>query len=187
MRRILTFVDSFDRNFSGFLASKSQLSPRYSYYLAKTGDNLPWMAFSLFCLYYNVIFPRVELLLILLATGVCALFNLPIKFSVKRPRPSSDNLSLYAQVDRYSFPSGHSCRMACLATITFLFFPKVGLFFFFWALFVGFARIHMRIHYFLDVTFGALIGVFTALLIYLFSPKIAVIFDFIIYNVFRYF
>lgn len=66
----------------------------------------------------------------------------------------------------YSFPSGHSMTIfAALSMVAYFIGNKwAGIVFFFAALVIGFTRIYLLQHFFLDVYVGALIGVFSTIL-----------------------
>lgn len=65
----------------------------------------------------------------------------------------------------YSFPSGHTAVAFCVFTLLAVFMDRkqLELPFLFLALFVGYSRVYLVQHFFLDVYFGALIGVFAGL------------------------
>ena len=65
----------------------------------------------------------------------------------------------------YSVPSGHTAVAFCVFTLMALFVKRkqMELPFLFLAMFVGYSRIYLVQHFFLDVYFGVLIGVFSAL------------------------
>jgi membrane-associated phospholipid phosphatase len=101
----------------------------------------------------------------------------PIKYFADFP-----NLHIVDHVkihSHYSFPSGHTAVAFCVFTLMTLFLDKKHLEipFLFLALFVGYSRIYLVQHFFLDVYFGAIIGVFSALFAFWltssgrFSPK----------------
>lgn len=69
----------------------------------------------------------------------------------------------------YGFPSGHACNTFCFALLTSLtarrkWWPLVA---FGWAALVSYSRIYVGKHYFGDVLGGTLLGLASALLIYL--------------------
>ena len=65
-----------------------------------------------------------------------------IKASAARARPgyNKDDMFLTVSVDRYSFPSGHSTRVAYLAMF-FIHYGASGPMMFLWAVCVGLSRI----------------------------------------------
>jgi len=87
----------------------------------------------------------------------------PIKYFADFPNLHIvDNVKIYSH---YTFPSGHTAVAFCVFTLLAIFIDKKHLEipFLFLALFVGYSRIYLVQHFFLDVYFGAIIGVFSAL------------------------
>jgi undecaprenyl-diphosphatase len=98
----------------------------------------------------------------LIATG--------IKYSVRRPRPLERQGFYIVQYDRYSFPSGHSVRVAAIATIVAYAYPGLAPIGYALALLVAVCRVLVGVHYPTDVIVGLLIGVFSgATVLYLFA------------------
>ncbi len=66
----------------------------------------------------------------------------------------------------YSFPSGHTMTIFSAMSLIAFFVGKrsAGIFFFFAALIIGFTRIYLLQHFFLDVYVGAIVGVFCTIL-----------------------
>lgn len=101
-----------------------------------------------------------------------------LKQLVRRERPyvSLQNVHLVGgyRRDTYSFPSGHSTTAFALATTLSLRYPKayVAIPVHLWALFVGYGRVYLGVHYPSDVLVGGAIGSGTALAVHLFEEKI---------------
>jgi membrane-associated phospholipid phosphatase len=74
-----------------------------------------------------------------------------------------------------SFPSGHTATAFCLATIIVLIWPKMkpGWLLFILAALVGYSRVYLSQHYFIDIYVGSVIGVLSAIPIYcyFYSPN----------------
>lgn len=85
-----------------------------------------------------------------------------IKFIVRRQRPRPPGEFVVFHYDVYSFPSGHSARLAALAGSTALFFPTIGWLLGVIAITVGLARIAVGIHYASDVVAGLGLGILVA-------------------------
>jgi membrane-associated phospholipid phosphatase len=68
-----------------------------------------------------------------------------------------------------SFPSGHTCTAFCLfCFLAFILTPRykwLGLVFFILAMAVGYSRIYLAAHFFLDVYVGSIIGVIFTILV----------------------
>ncbi len=93
-----------------------------------------------------------------------------IKYIVNRPRP----YTLYQNIEKISvggspsFPSGHTSDAFALAfACLFIFKNKIySIPIFFWALLVGYSRIHNGVHYTTDVIFGIIFSFLISILFY---------------------
>jgi undecaprenyl-diphosphatase len=87
-----------------------------------------------------------------------------IKRTVSRGRPSTvDRLvSLVAEPDRFSFPSGHATASMSVALAYGMVFPAWSVPLLLLALLIGFSRVRLRVHYPSDVLVGQLIALATA-------------------------
>lgn len=69
----------------------------------------------------------------------------------------------WQHVTQRSFPSGHTCAAFCLFTFLAFLLPRkyraFGALFFFIALLVGYSRVYLAAHFFLDIYVGSIIGV----------------------------
>ncbi|MFQ5612713.1 MAG: phosphatase PAP2 family protein [Anaerolineae bacterium] len=81
-----------------------------------------------------------------------------IKYTIRRQRPRDPAGFVTIRYDKYSFPSGHSARMAALSVAAILFHPLAGGGFGLLALAVAAARVVIGIHYVADVVAGLVIG-----------------------------
>lgn len=95
-------------------------------------------------------------LVIVLAT---MFFVTLIKFVVRRERPLPPGEFVTFRYDAYSFPSGHSARLAALAVSTIFFAPTVGWVLAIIALMVALARVAVGVHYLSDIVTGLIVGV----------------------------
>ncbi|CAM5374912.1 Undecaprenyl-diphosphatase OS=Streptomyces griseomycini OX=66895 GN=FHS37_004539 PE=4 SV=1 [Streptomyces griseomycini] len=103
-----------------------------------------------------------------LAAGVAVLVNVPIRGFVERPRPFKDHQGLEVLVagkNDYSFVSDHATLTMALAVGLFLANRKFGLVGLVLALFAGFCRVYMGVHYPTDVVGGLALGTAVALLL----------------------
>ena len=106
-----------------------------------------------------------------------ALLTQGVKFMVNAPRPlnyfhdaawvhiTPEWPRLYA----HSFPSGHTCAgFALFSFLAFLLPPPYrgwGLFLFIVALLIGYSRIYLAAHFFLDVYVGSILGTFFTMML----------------------
>ncbi|MFH9014613.1 phosphatase PAP2 family protein [Streptomyces sp. NPDC017943] len=103
-----------------------------------------------------------------LAAGVAVLVNVPIRGFVERPRPFLDHQGLEVLVQGktdYSFVSDHATLVMALAVGLFVAHRKFGLVALVLALFGGFIRVYMGVHYPTDVVGGFALGTAVALLL----------------------
>ena len=100
------------------------------------------------------------LLVILLVTATVVVI---VKYTLRRERPRDPTGFVTISYDKYSFTSGHSARMSCLA-VTMLFFNlPLGLLLLLLAIMVAAARVVVGVHYLGDVIVGLIVGAATAL------------------------
>ncbi|MDD5417308.1 MAG: phosphatase PAP2 family protein [Candidatus Nanoarchaeia archaeon] len=117
-----------------------------------------------FVLVMYVVKKRKESFMLLNAILFNTFFVYIIKQIVRRIRP--DVLFNLLFMDRFSFPSGHTSIAFVIATTMSHYSRKHNkILLFILAVLVGFSRIYLNAHYFTDVLFGALFGVFTSLFI----------------------
>lgn len=91
-----------------------------------------------------------------------------IKMIYRKDRPAPQaRVSFFENIDANSFPSIHTARASVIACSLFFFYQDV-LFFMIGAILilgVGYSRIFLKKHYFIDVVAGALIGILIATII----------------------
>ncbi|MEW2610467.1 phosphatase PAP2 family protein [Streptomyces sp. NPDC047880] len=103
-----------------------------------------------------------------LAAGIAVLVNVPIRGFVERPRPFLDHQGLEVLVQGktdYSFVSDHATIVMAMAVGLFVAHRKYGLVALVLALFGGFIRVYMGVHYPTDVVGGFALGTAVALLL----------------------
>jgi len=105
-----------------------------------------------------------------------------LKKSTQRLRPSHNielehKIQLVKKPDgefyrggKYSFPSAHAANAMVFALFVFFFAGNrkmwVLLAIFFWAALLGYSRIYLGVHYWLDVEFGYLVGALSFMLVF---------------------
>ena len=72
---------------------------------------------------------------------------------------------------KFSFASSHASTTFSLATIFFYITRGDIKLLFLWSLLIGYSRIYLGVHYFLDVIIGFLVGFLTSMVIYRISKK----------------
>lgn len=97
------------------------------------------------------------------AAGVVltAILVAAIKFSIRRERPRGAESALWSAMpryDRYSFPSGHAARAACIAVMAVSVNARLTVPAVLMVLAVASTRVMMGIHYLLDVVCGIGLG-----------------------------
>lgn len=110
----------------------------------------------------------------LIAQIIKHLTDLPRPLLYLHQKGTLESLNLYiintADVFLYnSFPSGHSATAFSFSLLLSLIMKQkfFGSIFFLLALFIGFSRVYLLQHFFIDIYVGSIIGVLTTLIIYL--------------------
>lgn len=97
-----------------------------------------------------------------------------IKFTIRRQRPRPPGEFVSFHYDIYSFPSGHSARLAALAMGTVLVYPILGGFLWLVTLTVAAARVVVGVHYVSDIVAGLGLGILVALLVSTLLPLLPI-------------
>jgi len=101
-----------------------------------------------------------------------------IKPYFERLRPCNDiHLSEFINIvsgcgKKFSFASSHASTTFSLATIIYLISDKKIKYLFLWSSMIGYSRIYLGVHFFMDVIFGFIVGLLVSIIIYLISKKI---------------
>jgi undecaprenyl-diphosphatase len=129
---------------------------------AHLGDGPLWFVIAVIAFGLGDEVTRHFVLLAAVATSVAGLLTTALKFLTRRGRPREITGFYSTRYDRYSFPSGHATRVACLATVFSHRFPCWAVIFYALALFVALCRVALGIHYISDVLVGLAIGFFAS-------------------------
>jgi len=125
---------------------------------AHLGDGPLWFVIAIIAFWLGDEATRHVVLLTAVATSVAGLLTTALKFLTRRGRPREMAGFYSTKYDRYSFPSGHATRVACLATVFSHQFPCWAVVFYALALFVALCRVALGIHYLSDVLVGLAVG-----------------------------
>lgn len=112
--------------------------------------------------------PRLKKIIFVFSSAVFAwVLTTILKSIIASPRPfivfeSIKPLFLHGGMD--SSPSGHATFFSALAISLYLINKKMGTFFIFGAILIGLARIIAGVHFPIDILFGYIIGIGTALI-----------------------
>lgn len=120
---------------------------------------------------------KIKVFLVAFSSMVIARFGIVslIRFFYHRPRPFIDhNVNQLIVNNNLSFPSGHAAFFFALAMVVYFYNKKWGIWFFLAAILMGLSRIIAGVHYPSDIIGGAIIGIFTAYLIFYFSKKLKI-------------
>uniref|UniRef100_A0A8C4NA79 Phospholipid phosphatase 6 n=1 Tax=Eptatretus burgeri TaxID=7764 RepID=A0A8C4NA79_EPTBU len=137
--------------------------------LELSGHGIPWILAAIIGILQGDAESRIVWVNVLLALLLDLIIVGTMKALVRRPRPSINRPDMFAtiSVDCYSFPSGHSTRVAMLATILFLLPDTITEVFFLyfssatvlvWVFSVAISRVLLGRHHVSDVLCGLAIG-----------------------------
>jgi undecaprenyl-diphosphatase len=140
------------------LAEEARLQRMVAALGAHLGDGPLWFAIAVIAFCLGDQGTRHFVLLTAVATSVAGLQTTALKFLTRRGRPREMTGFYSTKYDRYSFPSGHATRVACLAMVFSHQFPFWAVIFYASALFVALCRVALGIHYTSDVLVGLAIG-----------------------------
>lgn len=142
-----------------------------SFMLAMTQLGEAWLPLLGVVLFYSKEGMPVEILQKILwayaiSGGICQI----IKHLVDRPRPSTlpGAITVGPAPTSQSFPSGHTTSAFAFATMIALFFPSWTIVCLILGILAGISRIYLGVHYPLDVAVGALIGMITSCIVFIF-------------------
>lgn len=170
-------------------------SPTFDFIMLWVSNRFVWVPLYLLLLFFvikqwkkkSILLIVLLLLTVTISDQSCNL----LKKSTKRLRPSHnveliDKIHLVEKPDgelyrggKYSFPSSHAANAMVLAVFTFFFVGKrkmwVLISMFSWAALLGYSRIYLGVHYWLDIEMGYFVGFVCFLIIFgylLFQKKL---------------
>lgn len=101
------------------------------------------------------------------ATGIAEGISVVTKILTHRERPFlTYNIPHIISDSSYAFPSGHTTLLFALATATFFFNKKLGLFLYASGVMVGLARVSGGVHFPSDILGGIVLGTLTGFIVY---------------------
>lgn len=158
----------FDERLSAQLRAvrMSKQAQRLTRLVTHSGDYWLWaLASILIWLKGNEVW-SVWAALVFIGLAILLAVVTPIKFLVRRPRPSDKRDTLYHKADPHSFPSGHAARVSMIAMLSYYLAPPwIALLALGWAGLVSVIRIALGVHYLSDVLVGMFLGVVVGLLL----------------------
>lgn len=143
--------------------------------ITQTGEGIFGLMIALVLLMFRSFKSGINVVVTLLFVSVFTAFGKQLLFfQHERPLMFFDYIDFYRILPDLtltyfrSFPSGHTMTAFGLATILALLFRNrfFSPLFFFWAVLVGFSRIYLCQHFFVDVVWGMLTGVLAGSLSY---------------------
>ncbi len=124
----------------------------FYFFSLKGGSILIWMAIIVLLIIFEEKINKKFILYFLIALGITSIVVLGLKNTVRRARPTT-----VCEKD-FSFPSAHATTAFAAATILTFFDKKRRWFYYLVAVLIGYSRIYLGCHYFLDVVVGAFLG-----------------------------
>jgi len=161
---LLNRLRALDNSLSTRLTSTKEAGLRRTVAVlgAHLGDGLLWFVIAVIAFWLGSEATRHLVLLAAVTTAVAGTMTTGLKFLVRRGRPQEMTGFYSTKYDRYSFPSGHATRIACLAMVFSHQFPCWAVVFYAVALFIALCRVALGIHYLADVLIGLAIGSFAS-------------------------
>lgn len=180
------FLTNFDIQITNFIYTliphNHFLDSFFSFFSLIGAGKIIWI-FVLALLLVLEEFPNRKVIVFFVIVFTIVSFTTPvIKNLVKRPRPcQKTNFNQFQPISTnfncpsdYSFPSGHATTSFALASLFSFFDKKRKYIYYLVAGLIGLSRIYLGVHYFFDVTFGAILGYAISFgLLNLFKPKSA--------------
>ncbi len=175
------YIKALDREITIFL---NNLSHDYLDVIMMTLSNkYVWIPLYLFLMYWLWHFNHKFFIKNIILCISAVLISDFITSSVMKPfferlRPCNDPyISEFINIvsgcgKKFSFASSHASTTFSLATIIYLLSDKKIKYLFLWSLLIGYSRVYLGVHFFMDIFFGFLVGFLTSIIIYRISKKI---------------
>ncbi|HTJ50354.1 MAG TPA: phosphatase PAP2 family protein [Cyclobacteriaceae bacterium] len=157
----------------------SPLLDEFFSFITVLGEGVLFLPFIIYLLFVQFRYSILALVVWIGHAGLCAFIKRGLFSNLSRPVSVLDNSLLHFVPDvdvhtRYSFPSGHTATIFCLAILMALIIKKKtpAVILLFIALLVGYSRIYLLQHFLIDVAGGATVGIgFTYLMWKLFESN----------------
>lgn len=135
---------------------------RLMVFVTRTGNmGIIWIIVAVFMIIFE---PHIrDGYILLIALLLCVMIgNLMIKNIVRRRRPffHKSYKLLIKQPWDYSFPSGHTLSSFAAATVICITNPYYGILAYLYAALIALSRLYLRVHFFTDVAFSSIVGIF---------------------------
>lgn len=156
LNRLVALDNSLSAHFT--LTEEAGLRRMVAVLGAHLGDGPLWFVIAVIAFWLGGEATRHFVLLAAVAALVAVGLSTVLKVLMRRSRPREMTGFYSTKYDRYSFPSGHATRIACLAMVFSQQFPCWAVVFYALALFVALCRIALGIHYVSDVLVGMAVG-----------------------------
>ena len=175
------YIRNLDREITIFLNNLSHQN--LDGIMILVSNKYVWIPLYLFLIYWLWKFDKKNFKINLIVSISTVLISDFITSSMMKPyferlRPCNDS-SLEELINvvagcgkKFSFASSHASTTFSLASMFFLISKKKIKIMFLWSIIIGYSRIYLGVHFFLDIIFGFLVGYLTSNLIYRISKKI---------------
>lgn len=127
-----------------------------------------WLIIVSLLIYFERYHPKVILKFIITVVAASYLTTGIVKPFVGRLRPEFllPGITIYEKNnDYFAFPSGHSATAFAAAFVLSRLHPKGRFYYYFFATAIAISRVYLGVHYPLDISFGALLGMAVGFLV----------------------